>query len=71
MIINPIPESERIQDLTLLQQGIDVAKEAEIRGGMFHPAANAAYDQFSKGWSSVIQMKSLIANAMLAQKLTK
>ena len=71
LIINPNPESERIQDLTLLQQGIDAAKEAEIRGGMFHPAANTAYDQLSKGWSSVIQMKSLIANAKLADRLTK
>ena len=71
LIINPIPESERIQDLTLLQKGIDAGREAEMRGGMFHPAANAAYDELSDGWSSVIQMKSLIANAKLAEKLTK
>lgn len=71
LIINPIPESERILDLSLLQKGIDAGKEAEMQGGMFHPAANAAYDELSKGWSSVIQMHSLIANAKLAKKLTE
>lgn len=71
LIINPIPESERIQDLTLLQKGVDAGKEAELQGGMFHPAANAAYDRLSEGRSSVIQMHALIANAKLAKKLTK
>ena len=71
LIINPIPESERIQNLTMLQKGIDAGKEAEMQGGMFHPAANAAYDKLSKGWSSVIQLHALIANAKLAQRLTK
>ena len=71
LIINSIPETERIQDLTLLQKGIDAGREAEMQGGMFHPAANAAYAELTEGWSSVIQMKSLIANAMLAEKLTK
>ena len=70
LIINPIPEADRIQDLSLLQQGIDAGREAEIRGGMFHPAANAAYDKLSNGWSSVIQLRNLIANAALAKKLT-
>ena len=71
LIINPIPESERIQDLAHLQAGIDAGKDAEMKGGMFHPAANAAYDELSEGWSSVIQMKSLIANAKLARILTE
>ena len=57
LIINPIPESDRIQDLSLLQKGIDAGKEAEKQGGMYHPAANAAYDQLS--------------NAKLADWLTK
>lgn len=71
LIINSIPEAERIQDLALLQKGIDAGKEAEKQGGMYHPAANAAYDKLSNGWSSVIQMYSLIANAKLAEQLTK
>ena len=71
LIINPIPEAERIQDLVLLQQGIDAGKKAEMQGGMFHPAANAAYDEGSNGYSSVIQLRSLIDNAELAGRLTK
>ena len=70
LIINPIPESERIQDLSLLQKGIDAGKEAEKQGGMFHPAANAAYDELTEGWSSVIQLQGLIENAKLARLLT-
>ena len=46
-------------------------KEAEARGGYYHPAANAAYDRLSGGRSSYIQMQSLITNARLAQKLTR
>ena len=71
LIINPIPESERIQDLSLLQKGIDAGKEAEKQGGMFHPAANAAYDELTEGWSSVIQLHGLIENAKLARLLTE
>lgn len=71
LILNPIPESDRIQDLTLLSKGIEVAKEAEKKGQYYHPAANAAFDRLSNGWSSVIQMKSLIANTKLADQLTK
>lgn len=71
LIINPIPEADRIQDLAYLQKGIEAGREAEMRGGMFHPAANAAYDELSDGWSSVIQMQGLIANARLAEKLTE
>lgn len=71
LIINPIPEADRIQDLSLLKEGIEAGKEAEMKGGMYHPAANAAYDKLSKGWSSVIQMHGLIANAELAKKLTE
>ena len=71
LIINPIPEADRIQDLSLLQLGIDAGKEAEKQGCAYHPAANAAYDRLSDGWSSVVQMHSLAANARLAEHLTK
>ena len=54
-----------------ISTGIDAGKEAEKQGGMYHPAANAAYDRLSDGWSSVVQMHSLIANAKLADWLTK
>lgn len=71
LILNPIPQAERIQESAFLQMGIQAGKEAEIRGGYYHPAANAAYDRLSGGRSSYIQMQSLIANARLAQKLTR
>ena len=71
LILNPIPESDRIQDISLLAMGIEEAKAAEKAGGYYHPAANAAYDRLSKGHSSFIQMKSLISNALLADQLTK
>ena len=71
LIINPIPEADRLLDLSLMEKGIAAGKEAEKHGGYYHPAANAAFDRLSEGWSSVIQMKSLIANAVLAAQLTK
>ena len=71
LIINPIPEADRLPDLSLMEKGIVAGKEAEKQGGYYHPAANAAFDRLSEGWSSVIQMKSLIANAVLAAQLTK
>lgn len=70
LLLNPIPEKERIQDLSLLAQGIAAGKQAEAEGRYYHPAANAAFDRLTGGLSSRIQLRSIIANAQLAQALT-
>ena len=70
LLLNPIPEKERVQDLSLLAQGIAAGKQAEAEGRYYHPAANAAFDRLTGGLSSRLQLRSIIANALMAQKLT-
>ena len=70
LLLNPIPEEERVQDLSLLAQGIAAGKQAEAEGRYYHPAANAAFDRLTGGLSSRLQLHSIIANARLAQALT-
>lgn len=69
LVLNPIPETMRIQDISLLQQGIAAGKAEEARGGYYHPAANAEFDRLTAGEISRIQLRSLAANAVLAHRL--
>lgn len=68
LFLNRIAEDQRLKDRDLLEEAIQAGKEAESKGLAFHPAANAYFDQASKGYSSEIQFESLIANAKLAQE---
>ena len=70
LLLNPIPEKERVQDLSLLAQGIAAGKQAEAEGRYYHPAANAAFDRLTGGLSSRLQLRSIIAHTLMAQKLT-
>lgn len=69
LILNGIPESARISELSLLGEGIAAGHRAEREGKYFHPAANAAFDRLTGGRSSEIQLDSIIANARLAAAL--
>ena len=68
LILYGIAEDKRLKDINLLEEAIQAGKEAESKGLAFHPAANAYFDQVTKGYSSEIQFKSLIANAKLAKE---
>ena len=70
LLLQPIPEKQRVTDDSLLEQGIAAGKAAEAAGREYHPAANAAFDRLTGGHSSRIQLQSLIANARLAARLT-
>ena len=70
LLLQPIPEKQRVADDSLLEQGIAAGKAAEAAGREYHPAANAAFDRLTGGHSSRIQLQSLIANARLAARLT-
>ena len=56
--------------LSLLAEGIAAGKQAEAEGREYHPAANAAFDRLTDGYSSQIQFESICANALLAARLT-
>ena len=71
LILNGIPAGERIQDASMIRLGIAAGKRAEAAGGIYHPAANAEFDRLTGGESSRIQLRSIIANAMLARHLTE
>jgi hypothetical protein len=69
LLFHPIPPKERLTDISMLDEGIAAGKQAEAEGKYYHPAANAAFDRLSNGLSSLMQLKSIIANARIAQKL--
>lgn len=70
LLLNPIPAVQRIADDTYLARGIAEGRRAEAAGGYYHPAANAAFDQLTEGYSSRLQLQSLLANTALAARLT-
>lgn len=71
LLLNPIPEEERIADISLIEKAIVEAKQAEAEGRAYHPAANAAFDRFTEGETSQMQLRAIIANARLAQQLSE
>ncbi len=69
LIINEIPDEERISDQTILEDAIREGKRAEREGNYYHPAVNGRIDELTEGYSSRIQLKALLANALLAEKI--
>ena len=69
LLLNPIPIEDRVEDKNILHLADAVGREAAARGEYYHPAVNGAIDKMTAGHSSRIQLSSLIANALLAQKL--
>ena len=70
LLLNPIPEKDRLTIPHAVEQAIAAGKEAERQGRPFHPAANAAFDRLSCGHSSRLQYHQLINNARWAAELT-
>ena len=70
LLLNPIPEHERIGDLAILSKADEVGHRAAAQGAFYHPAANNEIDRLSAGHAARIQLKSIIANAKLAKELT-
>ncbi len=69
LLLNPIPEKDREQDLTIVEAAIRAGKEAEAAGRYYHPAANAEIDRLTGGRSSRIQLTSFIANIRMAMNI--
>ena len=69
LIINEIPEERRIEDREILREAIAEGKRAEKEGRYFHPAANGKIDDCTDGYSSLIQLRGLIANMKVAEAL--
>lgn len=69
LILNPIPPEKKLQNFDYLREAIKAGKLAEQNGDHYHPAANQRLDELSQGWSSIIQLESLIANIAVARNI--
>lgn len=70
LLLNPIPEGERLTIPGAVEQAKAAGKAAEARGEPYHPAANRMFDRLSNGQSSRLQLRRLAENALWAQSLT-
>ena len=70
LILNPIAESKRICDADILKKAILKGLEAEQKGEYYHPAVNKEIDRLTDGYSTKIQLESLVENVRLAHALT-
>ena len=52
-----------------MRVAIAEGKRAEKEGRYFHPAANGKIDDCTDGYSSLIQLRGLIANMKVAEAL--
>ena len=69
LILNPIPTEDRVKDLNILKIAIEEGKKAEAIGKYYHPAVNGKIDELTDGYSSYIQLKSIINNIEIAEKI--
>lgn len=69
LIINEIPEERRIEDRGDFEGSNCRGKESGEGRTLFHPAANGKIDDCTDGYSSLIQLRGLIANMKVAEAL--
>lgn len=69
LVLNPIPHDRRLTDTGFLKEAVAAGKQAEDDGQHYHPAANKRLDELSLGWSSKIQLDSLVANIETARRI--
>ena len=70
LILRGIAPELRLKDNEILARAVAEGEEAERAGKYYHPAVNAALDRMSGGYSSEIQLASIIENARFAAQLT-
>ena len=71
LILRGIAPELRLKDRGVLARAVAEGKEAERAGRYYHPTVNAALDRMSGGYSSKIQLDSLVSNVRFAAKLTE
>lgn len=69
LLVQEIPEKQRIADSTILEQAILCGKQAERRGEYYYPAVNGFIDDATGGYSSIMQLAALIRNIEFAEQL--
>lgn len=71
LILNPVPEGDLIQDEEILRQSVQYGHETEAAGGVFHPAVNSKIEELTLGYSSELQLRSLLENIRAAAGLCR
>lgn len=69
LIVNEIPENQRIADRAILDEAVEYGLEAERQGGYYHPAVNARIEALTDRASARLQLHALVQNARLAAGL--
>lgn len=69
LLIHEIPEEKRLVDSQLLEIAVLEGKKAAKEGRSFHPAVNGKLDEMTNGYSSRIQLESLVENVRFAKEL--
>lgn len=69
LIIHEIPEEKRVWNEDILKTAVLAGKKAEQEGRYYHPAVNGKIDELTEGYSSRIQLESLLANARFAERI--
>lgn len=71
LIMRGIAPELRLKNRGILASAVAKGKAAEKAGRYYHPTVNAALDRMSSGYSSKIQLDSLIDNVRFAAALTR
>ena len=69
LILNGIWEDNRIEDKRILQEAVHNAQIECSKSGHFHPLVNKNIDIATKGLSSRLQLKALIDNMAIAERM--
>lgn len=69
LLIHEIPEEKRVKNNELLEIAVQEGNRAAKEGKSFHPAVNGKLDDLTEGYSSRIQLESLLENAKYAGEL--
>ena len=69
LYLAPVPPDELIADRSILEEASAYGEEEALKGKPFHPAVNRRIDELTAGYSSELQLRSLITNIGYAKRL--
>ncbi len=69
LILNRLPDHERVVRSEQLAEAMDYGRQAQQRGESYHPAVNNKLDELTTGMTSRIQLRALLANTSLAESV--
>ncbi len=71
LILNGLPDEERVVSPEQLAEAMDYGTQAQQRGEPYHPAVNNKLDELTGGQTARLQLEGILANATLAEGIGK